>query len=399
MKMAESLNDAVSWLLPPQSLSDDFVLVDKENAYTPVAVEKKHALKSMNLNLSLDPNPSLVFPTEFPFDFDSLDSALSSPVDSVVGSTETETTVSDEEDFLAGLTQRLTRKLEKSWGSPESTLNGLGSMSVSSNGSPNSSSSLVSSPPTTPFGGQNDTWDLISAAAGQIARLKMSNSSEAAPTYTTNVSVRATGLLAPPKSSNPVHVIKTPYFGFYSIENVNFDLAANTTQVQYQHYVKQEQMLKAQSQRLQQIQPKARNFGHVNGRCGQQQPQSAWPPLQAQQHQQKPQQQRPVFVPGSGCVRRGCAGTGVFLPRRYGNINNPYDSRKKSGSPNGFVPTTTTPAMNFHAQQRFNCSFGPNYVADAIIARRNALITLQKRGLRQEAARNHEIHLPKEWTY
>lgn len=112
MKMAESLNDAVSWLLPPQSLSDDFVLVDKENAYSPVAVEKKHALKSMNLNLSLDPNPSLVFPTEFPFDFDSLDSALSSPVDSVVGSTETETTVSDEEDFLAGLTQRLTRKLE-----------------------------------------------------------------------------------------------------------------------------------------------------------------------------------------------------------------------------------------------------------------------------------------------
>lgn len=90
-------------------------------------------------------------------------------------------------------------------------------------------------------------------------------------------------------------------------------------------------MLKAQSQRLQQIQPKARNFGHVNGRCGQQQPQSAWPPLQAQQHQQKPQQQRPVFVAGSGCVRRGCAGTGVFLPRRYGNINNPYDSRKKSG--------------------------------------------------------------------
>lgn len=90
----------------------------------------------------------------------------------------------------------------------------------------------MSSPPTTPFGGQNDTWDLISAAAGQIARLKMSNGSEAAPTYTTNVSGHATGLLAPPKSSNPVHVIKNPYFGFYSNENVHFDVAANTTQLQ-----------------------------------------------------------------------------------------------------------------------------------------------------------------------
>lgn len=403
--MAESLNDAVFWLLPTQSRSDDVVFVDKESGSAPVVVEKKHALKSMNWNLNLNLNPSLVFPTEFPYEFDSFDSALSSPVDSVLGSTETETTSSDEEDFLAGLTQRLTRKLEvqKSWGSPESTLSGLGSMSVSSNSSPNGSSSLVSSPPTTPFGGQNDTWDLISAAAGQIARLKMSNGSEAAPSYTTNVSGHGTGLLAPPRNSSPVRVIKNPYFGFYSNQSVHFDPAANTNQVQYKQYVKQEeQVLKAPSQRQQmmrpqQIQHKARNFGYVNGRCGQQQPVSAWPPLQAQQ---KPQQQRPVFVAGSGCVRRGCAGTGVFLPRRYGNINNPHDSRKKLGSPNTFLPTAPTPTMNGPAQQRFDCSFRPNYeIADAMIARRNALITLQKRSLRQEAARNHEIHLPKEWTY
>lgn len=108
MKMAESLNDAVFWLSP----SDNVVFVDKERGCAPVAVEKKHALKSMNWNLNLNPNPILVFPTEFPYEFDSFDSALSSPVESVLGSTETETTSSDEEDFLAGLTQRLTRKLE-----------------------------------------------------------------------------------------------------------------------------------------------------------------------------------------------------------------------------------------------------------------------------------------------
>ena len=47
-----------------------------------------------------------IFPTEFPYEFDSSsgpNSALSSPVE---GSTETESS-SDEDDFLAGLTRRL----------------------------------------------------------------------------------------------------------------------------------------------------------------------------------------------------------------------------------------------------------------------------------------------------
>lgn len=50
---------------------------------------------------------------------------------------------------------------------------------------------------------------------------------------------------------------------------------------------------------------------------------------------------------------------GIFL---FSHFDSYYHSAVSSlGSPNGFVPTTTTPAMNFHAQQRFNCSFGPNY--------------------------------------
>lgn len=87
----------------------------------------------------------------------------------------------------------------------------------------------------------------------------------------------------------------------------------------------------------QQIQSKGTSVvGYENGRCVRPLgiPQSAWPPLQVQpnQQQQQPQQHsnagmRAVFLGGSG-VKRECTGTGVFLPRRYGN---PPDSKKKSG--------------------------------------------------------------------
>ncbi|GLT28076.1 hypothetical protein SLA2020_030320 [Shorea laevis] len=56
--------------------------------------------------------------------------------------------------------------------SPQATLNEIGTWSVSGSQSRNSSSQ-VPSPPMTPFSAQNDTWDLIYAAAGQVARLKM----------------------------------------------------------------------------------------------------------------------------------------------------------------------------------------------------------------------------------
>jgi hypothetical protein len=59
--------------------------------------------------------------------------------------------------------------------------------------------------------------------------------------------------------------------------------------------------------------------------------QSAWPSLQAQNQNQVPNHNGPsmrtVVLGGSSSVKRECAGTGVFLPRRY---NNPTDSRKKT---------------------------------------------------------------------
>uniref|UniRef100_A0A1J3DYK4 Uncharacterized protein n=1 Tax=Noccaea caerulescens TaxID=107243 RepID=A0A1J3DYK4_NOCCA len=115
----------------------------------------------------------LGFPNEFPYEFDS--SALTSPDDS----TETEDETSDDEDdFLAGLTRRLalsTQRLSsppslvtdkaqvKPSNSPESTLSGLVS--------PNGPFSQVPSPPTTPSP-EDESLKVISAAAGEVAKMK-----------------------------------------------------------------------------------------------------------------------------------------------------------------------------------------------------------------------------------
>jgi len=63
-------------------------------------------------------------------------------------------------------------------------------------------------------------------------------------------------------------------------------------------------------------------------------PQSAWPPLQVQQQNNRVQyggSGSRVAVPGTGgsSVKRGCGGTGVFLPRHYETT--PSESRKKTG--------------------------------------------------------------------
>lgn len=117
--MAErSLNDAVFWL-PDQFLTDDDLLFDKENA--PVNCKSTTGCSGLEttttvvMTESLKPSSVTVnFPMEFPYEYDSFDSALSSPVESVVCSTETEnSSSSDEEDFLAGLTRRLTHSTQK----------------------------------------------------------------------------------------------------------------------------------------------------------------------------------------------------------------------------------------------------------------------------------------------
>ncbi|XP_059666343.1 uncharacterized protein LOC132312105 isoform X3 [Cornus florida] len=430
--MTNTLSDGGFWL-PSEFLTDDDILMDKENF-------NKNGLL---LNPAFGFN--FRFPTEFPPDFGSFNSTpvINSPVESVVSSTETES----DEDFLAALTRQLTRatlqETQKTtsrpqnietWvlsGSPQSTLSGIGSWS--SNGSPNGPSQ-VSSPPTTPLSPNDDAWSLINAAAGQVARLKITGG-EGPP--------RSRGLLGAPRSHNPVYPsppVKYPTTGFFT----NQSLSHNLSQSHTPHFqVRQEQGLKQQVcsiwggpakegfcceqnqfQKQQMCQNRAVRGGGVGG-CGDGGggrplglPQSAWPPLQVQHQNQHYQNQqhshggsgmRAVFLGGggSGGVKRECAGTGVFLPRRYGN---PSDSRKKpAGCSTALLPARVVHALNKNLEDmasrsqqhqflpRYNASLTSDY--DGLMARRNALLAQQKRSLRSEGAINHEIRLPQEWTY
>ncbi|CAL9246244.1 unnamed protein product [Arabidopsis halleri] len=121
------------------------------------------------------PMEKLSFPNEFPYEFAS-STFSTSPEDS----TETEDETSDDEDdFLAGLTRRLalsTQRLsspsfvaDKSQMKPkvtESTQSGLGS--------PNGPFSQAPSPPTSPFR-EEDSLKVLSAAAGEVAKIKKAN--------------------------------------------------------------------------------------------------------------------------------------------------------------------------------------------------------------------------------
>lgn len=106
--MAESLDDGEFWL-PSQFLTDDDVLLDKSEKLKDGAVKRSaNWFDEKRDGYDLDGE---VFKPLFPFEFSSgfgpyglSSSDLSSPVESVVGSTETE---SDEEDFLAGLTRQM----------------------------------------------------------------------------------------------------------------------------------------------------------------------------------------------------------------------------------------------------------------------------------------------------
>uniref|UniRef100_M4CG86 Uncharacterized protein n=1 Tax=Brassica campestris TaxID=3711 RepID=M4CG86_BRACM len=123
----------------------------------------------------------LGFPNEFPYEFDS--SAFTSPVDS----TETEDETSeDEDDFFAGLTRRLALSTQRLPSPPppflkatevnstESTRSGLGGLTTSGNKSPDGPFSQAPSRPESPCV-EEDSLKVISAAAGEVAKIKRAN--------------------------------------------------------------------------------------------------------------------------------------------------------------------------------------------------------------------------------
>ncbi|KAL2333313.1 hypothetical protein Fmac_014526 [Flemingia macrophylla] len=272
------------------------------------------------------------FPSEFPYEY-----GPSSP------SSESS---DGEEDFFAGLTRRLPlSEARVPVGSPQSTLAGIGS------------------PNTKPFHQSNDPWDVIYAAAGQVARLKINNNN----------------------NNNNAPFLTLPHTRtFNQVEEVKVKVNPSVWG----------RRVEAKGSVL--VEKRAREFRYESVKCTRPLclPQSAWPPLQ---HCNR------VQFSGSGsrvvpAVKRGCAGTGVFLPRHY---ETPSEPRKRTGSAPVLLPAKVVHALNLNVEelngtghQRFFTDY------DAVLARRNALLMQQRLTLlRREEAATHEVRLPQEWTY
>ncbi|GAU41846.1 hypothetical protein TSUD_177570 [Trifolium subterraneum] len=348
--MAENLADGEFWL-PPQFLSDD-------DDSTTVPFSPNH---KPSLSLDNDEN-TLPFPSEFPYGFSSSD--LSSPIDSLRGSSETES--DDDEQLAAELTRRMARSILQpdsketennnmgrfKTGSPQSTLCALGSGCNCRKGSSQGSS---------PTGICEDssskaTWDLLHAAAGEVERMRMNLQSYNLPNTTTNEQ-----LFVPPRKPSPVAVtlpskinntVSTNEMGFFTQQS----LSHQQLQIAQFQMLRQQQMAKNQNtiwggmqkqcggvyqqrQTNQMTQTRGgRNGvdGRNNGALGLSS--SAWPTLQHAKNQQYGSGMRAVFL-GNSAGRRESTGTGVFLPR-------PVESRKKPVVATALVPARVAQALN-----------------------------------------------------
>lgn len=409
--MAENLDDGEFWL-PSEFLTDD-ILMENQNSMGFNNERKAH------------------FPCEFPYGFDSSESSLSSPVESVVGSTETE---SDEDDYMAGLSRQMTQSMvfeeEKLvfpafWndnskakkvmaGSPQSTLCEVGSWLRCSNGSSQASSNVpsqVSSPPTTPMDQKQDAWDLLYAAAGQVVKMKMNDQ---------GLNSHCRGLLGSPRKPSPAPVstpVKPPSPSYYCDEALNHLQMQHN---QFQLLKKQQQLLKQQTSAswgkqvkaspvMQQQQQLLQNRGRAvgiggYGRCGRSvgMSSSPWPVPSSQPQLQSGSGMRAVFLDGSGS-KKGSSGTGVFLPRRVGN---PVELRKKPACSTVLVPARVVQALNLNldelgsAHPRFQGRMFHDHES-MIAPRSNPPFSPQKRSIRPHPSTspNYEIRLPQEWTY
>lgn len=366
--MADILDNAEFWL-PSHFLAEDDILVHNQ------------ILAENGVNADFRANLS------FPRHYDSLlsSTALNSPIESVLSPG---TEVVAEESLFAELTRQLarsaiqeTQKLateEKTWilsGSPKSTLSAHGSWG----GTPTTGPSRKTSPAATPRSGRNVGWDVIYAAAAQVARLKMARERSM---YPQSGGLRDhSGDLSSDLSSFPA---KKPASGFLT--------HSSNQNLRYVQAMKQ-QIHQSQLQQ-QQIQCRVKAFDQENVML----PRSAFQPQQQKLH---PPRHRPAYAgkavflsggSGGGGGGKESAGTGVFLPRRYGNT---IDSRKKPGFSSVLLPSNT----NSPAQA---CSNNNAHVPlyDSLMARRHALfVEQQKRSVRSDMAVGSEIRLPQEWTY
>ncbi|KAM7531921.1 hypothetical protein LguiB_035331 [Lonicera macranthoides] len=326
--MAEELYDGEFWL-PPQFLTDDDILTD----FTTTTTNRSKG-----------------------YDCFAPKSDQSSPVESVLGSTETE---SDEDDFISGYTRKMSQSNSslpqqdfwkpdsssfydnpKTWvmdGSPQSTLCSVFGKQGSSRGSTNCSSQ-VSSPPSAPLGTNRSdvAWDLLYAAADEVAKMRVSE--ERAGGYYQNRAI-----LGATQKPSPISVpLKNPNpnSGFHS-NRLHHQLQAN----QFEQL--KQQRMKAmgryqQNQTHQMVQNRASSSSTSSVRPVVGLSPCAWPTLQQsqQQLQQPGSGMRAVFLGNPGGAKRDCTGTGVFLPRT------PTQNRKKPGCSTVLLPERVVQALN-----------------------------------------------------
>ncbi|XP_071720545.1 uncharacterized protein [Rutidosis leptorrhynchoides] len=346
--MAQELADGEFWL-PPEFLNDEDILMDFIPPKPISANNKSSAL--------------------YGSDSFGSKSDLSSPVESLLGSTETE---SDEDEHLTGLTRKLgntslkndlsnlnfeshiSKSTRVMAGSPQSTLCGCMNGS-SSRGSPN----CVSPPLTVPEVNRNEpSWDLLYAAAGEVARMRMVE--EAASRYYLN-------------SQPPCKTTSNPNLRYQQLQVAQFQ------------QLKQQQMAK-QKQYLQMIEQHNRKRNeNVNGR-----PLSTWPTQLHPGQRVSGSGMRAVFLGNSNTAKRETTGTGVFLPRQIGA---PAEPIKKRGCSTVLLPDRVVQALNLNLKSKEGAD-----VADSEMVFRNSGMMSQQ-GASNNRQQPAEFRLPQEWTY
>ncbi|XP_054784348.1 uncharacterized protein LOC129291158 [Prosopis cineraria] len=403
--MAENLDDGEFWL-PPQFLDDDGILEDTDGTLE---------ISSSGLLHTVSPE-HLLFPSEFPYDFEScaVPSDLSSPVESVVGSSETE---SDEEEHLPDLTRRTARitlevdcssykpKEIFTSGSPQSTLcafgSGCGCRKGSSNGSPNTAGKVSS---------RTATWDLLHAAAGEVEKMKLGEEA-----YGFNHKQRPLvnyPLNLPASNCNPPDskLLTHRPLSHQQFQLLRFQMLRELEMAKLQN----SSFGLCQQRRSNLIAPVSGRNSEISGprsTCHVSFPSPAWRPQQAKfqaQTQHFGSGMRAVFLENPSGKKRECAGTGVFLPRR---VDNPSEPKRKLACSTVLVPDRVAQALNLKVDNmvsgqpqrqepsRFNVA--PNMDSEAAFPKlqRSQGLAHQKRSLRLQPPVNHNLRLPTEWTY
>lgn len=391
-------------------------------------------------------------PNEFPYEWCSFglppDSSYNSPVESVVGSTETES--DEEDDYMAGLASQIAHAMldddensdmnqSSQWAcrqkifakeganksnslarSPQSTLSAVGSWSRGSSKGP----SQVSSPPTTPLTENTDAWDLLYAAAGEVVRLEMDGAN---PISTSQMHaqgfqghVRRQNFSAPSSKDriNSSQMLQRSWSD--KIREDDRKLLTHQYRQPKQNHVTAWGR-QAKPMQVQHLQTRPGNKSSVGNRSLRSEFSSPpWPPVK----QAGGTGMRAVFLGTNGSGRES-GGTGVFLPRRAGNNS---DLRRKPSCSTVLLPTRIVHALNLNvedinSQPSTQCGLLHNY-RDALTSSpgvpstanyvgrpvdycsfpaRNGFSEYQKKPCYPVSSpiqtASSEISLPQEWTY